>query len=111
MAQLICRDLTLGYDGKAVIEGLNFSVNKGDYLCIVGENGSGKSTLMKTLLGLIPSIKGEIIMGDGVSKNGIGYYFAWLGGTDPDLKWIDLTYEHLGKSFTLRVSFDKEAGK
>lgn len=45
------------------------------------------------------------------SKNGIGYYFAWLGGTDPDLKWIDLTYEHLGKSFTLRVSFDKEAGK
>ena len=52
MAQLTCRDLTLGYDGKTVAENINFEVCKGDYLCIVGENGSGKSTLVKTLLHL-----------------------------------------------------------
>jgi len=71
--QLQCRELTVGYDGKAVISKLNFKVNKGDYLCIVGENGSGKSTLMKTILGLHRSISGEIITGDGLNRNEIGY--------------------------------------
>lgn len=73
MAQLICRNLTLGYDGKAVLENVNFSVNSGDYLGIVGENGSGKSTLMKTILGLQMSMSGEIINGDGLRANEIGY--------------------------------------
>ena len=44
MAQLTCKDVTLGYDGKPVVHGLNFSVEQGDYLCILGENGSGKRT-------------------------------------------------------------------
>ena len=73
MAQLICKDLTLGYDGKPVIEGLNFSVESGDYLCILGENGSGKSTLVKTLLHLHPAMSGTIETGDGLSPNEIGY--------------------------------------
>ena len=50
MALLTCKDLTLGYDGKPLVKELNFEVNAGDYLCIVGENGAGKSTLMRTLL-------------------------------------------------------------
>ena len=41
MAQLICENLTLGYDSKIIVKDLSFSVNSGDYLCIVGENGSG----------------------------------------------------------------------
>ena len=49
MAQLIGKDVTLGYEGNVVIEHLNFSVQAGDYLYIVGENGSGKSTLMKAI--------------------------------------------------------------
>ena len=62
MAQLICQDLCIGYDGKQILQPLNFSVYQGDYLCIVGENGSGKSTLMKTLLGLHSPISGKILM-------------------------------------------------
>ena len=73
MAQLTCRNLSVGYDGKAVLQRLNLEVFAGEYLCIVGENGSGKSTLMKTILGLQPPISGQIVTGDGLRKNKIGY--------------------------------------
>lgn len=73
MAQLTCQKLCVGYDGKSVLQDLNFEVFGGDYLCIVGENGSGKSTLMKTILGLQPPISGRILTGDGLRKNEIGY--------------------------------------
>ena len=73
MAQLICQDLCVGYDGKAVLQDLSFAVFSGDYLCIVGENGSGKSTLMKTILGLQQPVRGKILTLDGLRKNEIGY--------------------------------------
>ena len=73
MAQLTCQRLCVGYEGKSVLQELNFEVFAGDYLCIVGENGSGKSTLMKTILGLQPPISGRILTGDGLRKNEIGY--------------------------------------
>ena len=73
MAQLLCKNLTLGYENNPIVTDLSFEVNSGDYLAIVGENGSGKSTLMKTVLGLIKPISGEIIVGDGLKRNEIGY--------------------------------------
>lgn len=73
MPQLECRNLSLGYDSKAIVSNLNFSIEKGDYLCIVGENGSGKTTLMKTLLNLHSPLSGSIITGDGLKTNEIGY--------------------------------------
>lgn len=73
MAQLICRDLSLGYDGREIVHQLDFSVNAGDYLCIIGENGSGKTTLMKTLLGLHKAMGGTVEMGDGLHSSEIGY--------------------------------------
>lgn len=73
MAQLVCENLTLGYDGKEILSGLSFAVHAGDYLCIVGENGSGKSTLMKTILGLQPPLAGKVSFGDGIQPGEIGY--------------------------------------
>ena len=73
MSQLICENVTLGYEGKVVTENLNFTVNQGDYLCIVGENGSGKSTLIKALLQLKTPLNGTISTGDGLNDNEIGY--------------------------------------
>lgn len=73
MAQLTCQNLCAGYDGRPVLQDLNFELLAGDYLCIVGENGSGKSTLMKTILGLQAPISGRILTGDGLRKNEIGY--------------------------------------
>ena len=58
------KDLSVFYDSNEVLSNINFSLNKGDYLSIIGENGSGKTTLIKTILGLIKPKKGsEIISG------------------------------------------------
>ncbi len=73
LSYIICKDLAVGYEGKAVSEHIHFKVNPGEYLCIVGENGAGKSTLMKTLLHLIKPVSGEIIYGDGLDAHEIGY--------------------------------------
>ena len=73
MALINVSGVSLGYEGKAIVTNLDFSVNKGDYLCIVGENGSGKSTLMKTLLGQKSVIAGKIEFGDGLKQSEIGY--------------------------------------
>ena len=71
--QMKCINASLGYEGKIVTEGLDFTISKGDYLCILGENGSGKSTLIKAILGLKPQISGEIEWCGDVKKNEVGY--------------------------------------
>lgn len=73
MEQIICQNLAIGYDGKVLLQDINFSVKDGDYLCIIGENGSGKSTLMRTLLNLQQPIRGKITFGAGVKSDEIGY--------------------------------------
>lgn len=66
-------DLMVGYEGRPVACSINFSLYEGDYLCIVGENGSGKSTLIKTILGLIKPVEGEISFAQDLSPKSIGY--------------------------------------
>jgi zinc transport system ATP-binding protein len=73
MSLITVRNLAVGYEGQVVEENINFTVNKGDYLCILGENGSGKTTLMKTLLHLQKPLSGEILLQDGLTSNEIGY--------------------------------------
>ena len=73
MSFITVKNLEVGYEKKTITEPINFKVDKQDYLCIVGENGAGKSTLMKTLLGLIKPVSGEIVFGDGLKANEIGY--------------------------------------
>lgn len=73
MAILKCDDVSFAYEGKTVLEGVNFEINAGDYLCVVGENGSGKSTLIKGILGLKAPEKGKVSFGDGLLQTEIGY--------------------------------------
>lgn len=72
MAVLSVKNLSVVYDGFEAIQDLSFTLEDGDYLCVVGENGSGKSTLMKTLLGLLKPNSGEIKY-DNLSSAQIGY--------------------------------------
>lgn len=73
MSLIECRNAAVGYDGNIVADNINFNVCVGDYVCILGENGAGKSTLAKSILGLIPAVKGEILFGDGLKRTEIGY--------------------------------------
>ena len=72
MRLLSCEDLCMHYDSINAVCHVDFSVEEGDYLCVVGENGSGKSTLMKGILGLLPPSHGRVVF-SGLSQNEIGY--------------------------------------
>lgn len=73
MSYISLNNVGFSYEGKTVLSDIHFSVEKGDYLCIVGENGAGKSTLLKGLLGLKKASEGRIVFGDGLKANEIGY--------------------------------------
>ena len=70
---IICRDLSLGYEGQSVLSHLNLRVRTGDYLCVVGDNGSGKSTLLRGLLGLLPPLAGAIERAAELERGAVGY--------------------------------------
>lgn len=72
-AQIICKDVTLGYGTHILAEHVSFTIEKGNYLCIVGENGAGKSTLLRTMLGLQEPLSGAIVFSGGLTRNKIGY--------------------------------------
>jgi zinc transport system ATP-binding protein len=72
MSLISCENVTMKYDGQTAVDNISFTVDEGDYLCIVGENGSGKSTLIKGLLGLKKPVSGSIAY-SGITQNEIGY--------------------------------------
>lgn len=73
MSQLECKNITIGYEKDVVVSDVSFSVEKGEYISIVGENGTGKSSILKSILGLIPIKSGEIEFEDRLLKSHIGY--------------------------------------
>ena len=65
MKQLNVKNLLFSYDDEHIAgNDVSFSVNKGQYVTIIGHNGSGKSTLAKLIIGLLPSKSGEVIIDD-----------------------------------------------
>ena len=70
---IVCRDVSLGYEGQSVLSHLDLTVQAGDYLCIVGDNGSGKSTLLRGLLGLLTPQSGQILRAPELRQGAIGY--------------------------------------
>ncbi|MDR1467263.1 MAG: metal ABC transporter ATP-binding protein [Oscillospiraceae bacterium] len=70
-AQNITVVYKIGYKSVKILDDISFSVEFGEYLCVIGSNGSGKSTLVKSLLGLINVAKGNVSLG--VSDNEISY--------------------------------------
>ena len=72
MQLLKCENIHMNYDSTKAVNGVSFSVDEGDFLCIVGENGAGKSTLLKGILGLQKISEGRVIF-NGITKSEIGY--------------------------------------
>ena len=59
MALITLKDVTIAFEGVVAVENANLSIERGDYLVIVGENGSGKSTLIRAILGLVRPQRGR----------------------------------------------------
>jgi ATP-binding cassette subfamily F protein 3 len=75
-------NLTVGYPGAKILDGVTVNVYRGDKLGVVGPNGSGKSTLLKTLIGELAPLDGKVEFGSGVR---IGYFDQKLGTLDEQL--------------------------
>ncbi|MCL2579992.1 MAG: metal ABC transporter ATP-binding protein [Oscillospiraceae bacterium] len=73
MAFITCSGASFGYETGVAVSDLDFAVNRGDYLCIVGENGSGKSTLIRGILRLKEPVTGRMQTGDDLKPDEIGY--------------------------------------
>ena len=73
MELLRCENVSLAYENRTAVKGVTFSVDEGDYTCVVGENGSGKSTLVKGILGLLKPTEGEIWRARALRDGSIGY--------------------------------------
>ena len=73
MALITMQDVTIAFEGTVAVDRVSLSVEKGDYLVVLGEHGSGKFTLMRAMLGLVKPRSGSIVYGDGLMKNQIGY--------------------------------------
>ena len=64
------KDLVIGYD-EPLSKPLNFVMERGEKIAVIGANGIGKTTLLKSILGLIPSLSGSVELGDYLA---IGYF-------------------------------------
>ncbi|MDD4239177.1 MAG: ABC-F family ATP-binding cassette domain-containing protein [Desulfotomaculaceae bacterium] len=71
MEVLQVNNLGIGYNELTLSRGLDFQINRGERVALVGPNGIGKSTLLKTIAGLLPSLEGQVRLGSHVQ---IGYY-------------------------------------
>ena len=67
------RDLIIGYSKSPVAHNINFKIDEGDILCILGENGAGKTTLIKTILGVIKPLGGELLLSEDIKEHRFGY--------------------------------------
>ena len=56
-------DLDVGYNGTAVVKGINFGVKKGEIMALIGPNGAGKTTALRTLTRQLPAVSGQVFIG------------------------------------------------
>ena len=62
MTLLAVRHASLGYSRHPVLRDVSFTLSQGTICCLLGANGCGKTTLMRSILGVIPLLKGEILL-------------------------------------------------
>lgn len=69
MADMIARDLSVGYDKKVILEKISLEVKAGKIVVLIGPNGVGKSTLLKTVAGLLDAVSGQVLLDGESVKN------------------------------------------
>ncbi|MEO2082799.1 MAG: ABC transporter ATP-binding protein [Desulfurobacteriaceae bacterium] len=115
MAFLAVRNLTVKREGRTVLSELNFKVDRGEKILIVGENGAGKTTFLEALLGFVKAAKGEILFKGKALKEEedfrearkkIGYVFQ-----NPDDQLFSPTVEEELAFAPLVLGFEREKVK
>ncbi len=95
-------DLRFFYENKNILNGMNFSLEEGEFVSLLGPSGCGKSTILKLLTGVIDPIEGEILVENEVVK-GITQHFAYMPQNDLLFPWktildnVCLSYDVKGK--------------
>jgi len=69
---IVCKNLTVGYDGCRLCENINFTIHEGEYVCVVGPSGIGKSALVATMMGILPPTDGAVLYENGLTVRDIG---------------------------------------
>ena len=67
MAYITLRDVQLAFGGPALLDGANFSLERGERVCLIGRNGEGKSTLLKLIEGSLLPDSGEVSLQNGIT--------------------------------------------
>lgn len=67
------RDVSFGYEGRAILEHVSLTVERGEFIALLGPNGAGKTTLLRGVLGLVPVLAGEVRWGSGHRRRPPGY--------------------------------------
>ncbi|MCR4290618.1 MAG: ABC transporter ATP-binding protein [Candidatus Scalindua sp.] len=90
------KDVSIGYNNDPILSNINFSVKPGEYVVLFGPNGSGKTTLFKTILRIIPPLRGSIVY-DNDKSPGFGYV--------PQRQYLDEIYPFTVEEVVLMGTF------
>ena len=90
------KDVSIGYNGNPILNDINFSLKRGEFVVLFGPNGCGKTTLFKTILRIIPPIQGDIIYGDDYTPR-FGYV--------PQRQFLDEIYPFTAEEVVLMGTF------
>ncbi len=85
------KKLKIGYDRE--LSEVSFKLMRGERLAIIGENGKGKSTLLKTIMGLVPALGGDFIIGNNVDLGYFDQQYAVVNDEDPNQTVLDNFWE------------------
>ena len=66
MALISLQNVSIGYGGDPLLDGVTLNIERGERACLVGRNGSGKSTLLKIIEGVVEPDSGEVVVQQGV---------------------------------------------
>ncbi len=99
---LAFQDLAVGYDGVALLSGLNQTLRSGARLALIGPNGAGKTTLLRTIAGQLPPVAGAVRLGSGVR---VGYMAQEQENLDPQQNALETIRKLLPRSETEARTF------
>ena len=96
-------NLKVGFSDKFLFSSPNIDLRRGDCAALIGPNGAGKSTFLKTILGQIPPLAGEVTLGESLH---IGYFAQAHESLDPKKSVIDeiIGRDELASAKSARVS-------